>query len=152
VNPDNGQFIPKPADLVKLMQGSTADSAMQAWTKLDFAVRCVGVYASVSFDDPIINVVINDMGGWVKFGTKSVDEWPFVSNEFVKRYRAYKTQNALPRSSPDHLPGRIEMDRGSQGFIFDPFDVVRIGQNGSNGAMTLEHREAKQLQQLTDQR
>ena len=34
MNPDTGQFLPKPADVVKMLQGSTNDSALIAWTKV----------------------------------------------------------------------------------------------------------------------
>ncbi|HRL22808.1 MAG TPA: hypothetical protein PLP85_13655, partial [Alcaligenes sp.] len=51
MNPDNGQFMPRPSDIVKLLRGSSQDSALLAWTKVDRAVRSVGVYRSVTFDD-----------------------------------------------------------------------------------------------------
>ena len=70
-NPDQGQFQPKPADVIKMLSGSTQDKAFAAWAKVDRAVRSVGAYASVAFDDPIIHRVIHDMGGWVGLGKKS---------------------------------------------------------------------------------
>ena len=42
VNPDNGQFMPRPADVVRMMEGSTLDSAVVAWTKVDRAIQAVG--------------------------------------------------------------------------------------------------------------
>ena len=41
-NPDAGQFLPKPADLIRMLGGTTADSAMQAWAKVERAIRRVG--------------------------------------------------------------------------------------------------------------
>jgi len=32
-NPDTGQYLPKPADVVRMLQGSTQDSALVAWAK-----------------------------------------------------------------------------------------------------------------------
>jgi hypothetical protein len=64
LNPDNGQFLPKPADIVKLTGGGTADRALVAWTKFDQAVKHVGSWDSVVFDDAIIHQVADDMGGW----------------------------------------------------------------------------------------
>lgn len=89
VNPDNGQFMPKPADVVKLLQGSSQDGALVAWAKVDRAVRQVGTYSTVVFDDPIIHRVVQDMGGWVALGDKREKEWPFVAKEFENRYRGY---------------------------------------------------------------
>ena len=95
-NPDGGQFFPKPADIVKMIGGSNGDKAMQAWSKVDRAVRQVGTYESVVFDDPVIHRVIQDMGGWVLFGTKNDDEWPFVAREFTTRYQGYAMRGVVP--------------------------------------------------------
>lgn len=125
VNPDNGQFMPKPADIVKMLQGSTQDSALVAWTKLDQAVRRVGTYTSVAFDDPIIHRVIGDMGGWIMFGTKTEDEWPFLRNEFVNRYRGYKMRN----ETPEYLPVMIGIagaENSKNGFKSNG-DAVLLG-------------------------
>jgi hypothetical protein len=96
MNPDNGQFMPMPADVVRMLQGSTQDSALSAWAKVDKAVRHVGTYRSVVFDDPLIHVVLHDMGGWIAMGQKSEDEWPFVAKEFESRYRGFKARNEVP--------------------------------------------------------
>ena len=92
-NPDNGQFMPKVADIIRMLQGSTQDSALIAWSKVDKAVRSVGTQVTVVFDDPIIHRVLQDMGGWLALGTKQETEWPFVAKEFENRYRGYKAKN-----------------------------------------------------------
>ncbi|VVE47127.1 bacteriophage protein [Pandoraea communis] len=99
-NPDAGQFLPKPADVVKMLQGSTQDSALLAWHKVDKAIREVGTYASVAFDDALIHRVVFEMGGWVSLGTKDESEWPFVKNEFVNRYRGYRGRSQVPEYPP----------------------------------------------------
>lgn len=117
VNPDNGQFLPKPADVVKLLQGSSLDSALMAWAKVDRAVRQVGPYSSVVFDDPIIHRVIADMGGWVAFGNVTEEEWPFKAKEFENRYRGYRMRPQL--DYPRRLIGIEEAENGRQGFNQD---------------------------------
>jgi len=114
-NPDNGMFMPKIADIVKMLQGSTQDSAMLAWSKVDKAVRQVGTQVSVAFDDPIIHRVILDMGGWLKFGTKSEAEWPYVEKEFETRYRGFKARNETPEY-PRFLTGLYDAQNLHQGF------------------------------------
>jgi hypothetical protein len=42
MNPDSGQYLPKPADIMKMLGGTTQDAALIAWTKVDKAVRTVG--------------------------------------------------------------------------------------------------------------
>lgn len=100
VNPDGGQFLPKPADVVKLLQGGTQDQAMRAWTKVDQAVRRVGQYQDVVFDDALIHAVVADMGGWIRMGERREDEWDFVRNEFVNRYRGYALRGESPQYPP----------------------------------------------------
>lgn len=91
MNPDSGQFLPKPADVTKMIGGTSKDAALLAWAAVDQAVRLVGPWQSVAFDDAIIHKVIEDMGGWVKVSTGSATEkdFVFVGNEFENRYRGY---------------------------------------------------------------
>lgn len=116
-NPDSGQFMPKPADVVRMMQGSTQDSALSAWAKVDKAVRHVGPYKSVVFDDPLIHVVLHEMGGWTALGQKSDDEWPFVAKEFENRYRGFKARGDVPQYPPK-LIGISEAHNAKEGFSF----------------------------------
>ena len=74
VNPDTGQFLPKPADIVRMLRGTTQDSALIAWTKVDKAVRHVGPWCDVVFDDALIHRVLHDMGGWASLGVKNEKE------------------------------------------------------------------------------
>lgn len=119
VNPDSGQFMPKPADVVKMLQGSSLDSAMVAWSKVDKAVRQVGTYATVVFDDPVIHRVIHEMGGWVKLGAKDEKEWPFVAKEFENRYRGYRVRNEVPEY-PQSLIGIAEAQNAQNGIKSQP--------------------------------
>jgi sugar (pentulose or hexulose) kinase len=115
VNPDSGQFLPKPADVVKMLGGSTVDAALVAWSKVDRAVREVGTYRSVAFDDPVIHRVITDMGGWVALGAKDEEAWPFVRNEFVNRYRGFRMRSEIPEYLP-LLVGIAEASNSKAGF------------------------------------
>lgn len=100
VNPDAGQYCPFPADVVKMLQGTTQDSALVAWSKVDRAVRVVGPWPDVAFDDALIHRVIAEMGGWISFGERSGKDWDFVRNEFVTRYRSYKMRSERPEYHP----------------------------------------------------
>lgn len=117
-NPDNGQFFPKPADIVKMIGGSNGDKAMQAWSKVDRAVRQVGTYATVVFDDPVIHRVIQDMGGWVMLGTKQDDDWPFVAREFVTRYQGYSMRGDIPEH-PKLLHGIAQIHNEPNGHAIE---------------------------------
>ena len=104
-NPDSGQFLPKPADIRRNLEGSSETRALQAWTKVDQAVRRIGPWESVAFDDPIIHAVLADMGGWTGLGQVTEEEWPFRRNEFVRRYQGYVARP--PATFPHALNGNI---------------------------------------------
>jgi len=124
VSPDTGQFMPKPADIVRMLAGTSEDAALVAWAKLDRAVRNPGCYASVVFDDPLIHRVVRDLGGWIRLGTKIDDEWPFVGREFQNRYRGFRSRNEAPEYPP-RLIGIYEAENTVKGYMYT--DVVLLG-------------------------
>jgi hypothetical protein len=123
-NPDSGMFMPKIADIVKMLQGSSQDSAYAAWTKVDKAVRQIGTYSTVIFDDPLIHRTIADMGGWIALGSKKETDWPFIAKEFETRYRGMKQVN-IPMEYPSQLIGVEESQNTQNGFRSAP--PVMIG-------------------------
>jgi hypothetical protein len=157
-NPDNGMFMPKIADFVKMMQGNTQDSALIAWSKVDKAVRTIGTWQSVVFDDPLIHVVLQDMGGWLSVGMKKNDEWAFVAKEFENRYRGYKQRN----ENIDYLPvmiGRAEKENYVNGYhksdnpilIGNKEQAIAVLKNGNKKPLisfTSFSEHALKLQQL----
>lgn len=118
-SPDVGQFMPKPADIVRMIEGSSQDVAAIAWSQFDSALRRVGTWRDVVFADPIIHRVVQDMGGWIAFGMKTEDEWPFVAKDFQGRYRAYKSRGLMPEYPP-RLIGRVNGENASNGFAPEP--------------------------------
>lgn len=120
-NPDNGHFAPKPANIIKLMEGSTLDNAYIAWTKVENAIRKIGPYESVIFDDPIIHAVILDMGGWISFCEVTEKELPFFAKEFENRYQGYKLRGDKNISAPKKVFGIIEsLNKNLAGKIPSP--------------------------------
>lgn len=104
-----GYGPPKPGDISELIEGSAEDLGHRAWSRVLDAVRTVGSYESVAFDDPLIHAVIAEMGGWVTLCQLTVDETPFRASEFVKRYRGYRIQRRCP-PYPPVLVGLTGMD------------------------------------------
>lgn len=133
-NTDTGQFMPKIADIRKMLDGSAQDSALQAWAKVDRAVRHVGTYMDVVFDDPLIHRVVYDMGGWIALGSKTEDEWPFVAREFENRYRGLKARDERPEYPPV-LIGLAGAHNAKEGFKIAP--PVLIG-NPELAKLTLQ--------------
>ena len=118
-NPDNGQFWPKPADIIRCIGGKTSDSSATAWAKVDKAVRTVGTYQTVAFDDPLIHAVLAQMGGWIALGNKTEDEWPFVQKDFESRYRGFATRQIVPEY-PAVLRGTADVANDSNRSSWRP--------------------------------
>lgn len=89
MDPDGGQFAPKPADIVRQLAGTATDRAQVAWGKAHDAASGVGAYSDVVFDDPVIHAVITDMGGWPKFCRTETAELGYLQHRFCESYRAY---------------------------------------------------------------
>ena len=142
-NTDTGQYMPKIADIIKMLQGSSLDSALSAWAKVDRALRQVGPYETVVFDDPLIHRVLHDMGGWMMLGQKTDDEWPFVAREFEQRYRGFKSRNERVEY-PAKLIGLSEAHNAKEGhkaaqpmLIGDATQAKAVMLAGANGGKLL---------------
>jgi len=103
MNPDNGQFAPKIADIVKQLSGTTTDKAKIAWGKVYAATEQIGAYQDVCFDDGIIHLVIEDMGGWVKICRTEQKDLGYVQHQFCEAYRAYTGRDKVVY--PSYLAG-----------------------------------------------
>jgi hypothetical protein len=131
-SPDAGQFMPKPADLIRMMGGTSQDAAMQAWAKVERAVRRVGGHESVVFDDAIIHRCVEDMGGWVKLCATTEEDLPFRARDFQALYRGFAMRREAP-PYPAHLIGRFEAQNRMAGqkvaepvLIGNPHDCRQV--------------------------
>jgi len=93
LDPDVGQFMPKPADIVRYLEGDKETKALQAWSKVTRGIREIGSWGCAEFDDPVIHLIISEMGGWIELCRLSTRELAFRFQEFEKRYKAYQFRN-----------------------------------------------------------
>jgi len=91
-DPDRGQFAPKVADIVRILQGTNTDRSVLAWGKAFEAMSSVGAYRDVCFDDPVIHAVIEDLGGWPKCCRSDMNELGYMQKRFCDSYRAYSAR------------------------------------------------------------
>lgn len=140
-DPDTGQFMPRPADIIRRMSGTSQDSALRAWSLVDRAVRSVGPWQSVVFDDETTMAVLRDMGGWIALCEKTDDAWPFVAKEFENRYRGYRQRGEVP-GHPRRLIGFAEAQNAREGceiappmLVGDPARVARVRASGNDRPM-----------------
>lgn len=127
-DPDQGQFMPKIADIKRHIDGSKKTQAMQAWTKVDKAIRQVGPWVSICFDDPIINRVLSDMGGWISLcDTPTEKDLEFKMHEFDKRFQAYVLQGGVS-DYPRVLIGHTDAINAQNGHERD--EPLLLGNSG----------------------
>lgn len=112
---ERGQFMPKPADIVKQLAGTNTDRALLAWGKVFDAMQSVGAYRSVVFDDGVIHAVIEDIGGWPKMCRYPNDEIQFLQKRFCDSYRAYAGRQDI--AYPAQLTGEHDQQNAKMGHV-----------------------------------
>ena len=146
-SPEGHRFLPKPSELVALMQGNGEERALLAWSKLMRAIHQVGAYRSVVFDDPIIHIVISDMGGWQALCAMKIQDEPFRAKEFEKRYSHYL--KCPPSAYPKQLVGITDSVNAMNGFaqikpptlIGDEQKALQIFQQGQSDCRLLSIKQ-----------
>lgn len=120
-DPKAGSFMPKPADLIRLLAGTHEDRALLAWGKVLAAIERVGSWQSVAFDDPAIHAAIVDLGGWQQVCRAKTDELPFLQRRFCDAHSAYGRRGAF--AWPPYLPGAAAIANGAKGHD-EPLPVL----------------------------
>lgn len=150
---DRGQWMPKPADIVRQLQGTNTDRALIAWGKTLQAIQQVGAYASVCFDDGVIHAVIEDMGGWPKLCRGKVDDLPHVQRRFCETYRAYAARGA-DIGYPAKLLGEYDQTNATRGLaaqaptlVGNPAKAAQIGSGAARdkAQITTSRQQAQDL-------
>lgn len=113
-NPDSGQYFPKPADIVKIIEGSGETKALHAWAKVEKAISQIGSYQSIIFDDGLIHAVIEDLGGWIKLCNTLSTEMSYRAHEFQKRYMVLLLRP--PERYPKFCCGILEALNNKNGY------------------------------------
>ncbi len=98
--------MPKPAEIILLIEGESEDKALGAWNETIKALHRHGHYRSIRFSDPVIHGAIEAMGGWLKCGDWEEKELTWKQKEFLQQYRIQSRNKELP----DYLPGRYEIE------------------------------------------
>lgn len=137
-DPEHGQFAPKVADIVRIIEGTPTDRAAIAWGKTLEAISSIGSYTDVVFDDPIIHAVITDLGGWVKLCSTETKELSYVQHKFCESYKAYKRAGSFeyPRllsslRSPDEEFAMKGLKPPKAAFVGDREAAKIVYKNGS---------------------
>ena len=100
------QFKPKPADIIAAIEGGAEDRSELAWVSVRKNLGRVGADRSVVFDDPILILTVQGLGGWVELCESQVSELPFIESRFKKLYQANCRTESV--KTPSKLIGRAE--------------------------------------------
>lgn len=92
----------------------TESKSLSAWTEIIMTIRYVGHYNSIVFSDPLIHMVIKEMGGWIFLCQQPERKLFFLQKEFERRYKNYYSNKKL--AVPDHLSGHIEQQNTEHDF------------------------------------
>ena len=142
-DPERGQFAPKVADIVRVLQGTHTDRAALAWGKTLEAMSSVGSYTDV-FDDAAIHAVVEDLGGWPKLCRTETKDLGYVQHRFCESYKAYAGRGKFdyPRRlmgdrSPDYEFEKKGLPPPKAALIGDPNECRFVYQGGNLAGKTM---------------
>lgn len=127
-NTENGQFYPKPADILRIIEGSADDKASIAWQALDKAVRTISPHNSINIEDPLTAVIVDRFGGWMKLCNKTETEWKYIENSFKTLHKSLSQRPITPIKT--RFLGLTEHHNQSH-HSKTKFDVITIKQPGN---------------------
>ena len=116
LDPDQGMFFPKPANIVKQLAGTTKQQdqdiecrAELAWAVIMGEMSRIGSYGTLNLEDRQAMAAVSAVGGWKKLCAQTFDQLVWVKKEFVSCYGNY--ERTPLEALPQNLPGRIELDK-----------------------------------------
>ena len=112
------KFMPSVFELRQLAGTMPAESrATLAWASVRDAIGRVGGYASVDFDDAIVNATVRELGGWVKLCDTSAEELDrFIRPRFERTY-CVLFQWGVSGESGAPLIGMCDGDNSAKGLL-----------------------------------
>lgn len=145
--------MPTVAEVLEHIQGGNVEhrAEVEAATVLQ-AISRHGGYASVVFDDPVTQAVIQmGYGGWAKLCAECMEhERKWTLRDIARMYRAYAAQGVHVQG---HLAGQTEIDNSAKGYpelapapmlVGDRRRAQQVLEQGTTAA-AIEHRERAAL-------
>lgn len=134
------EFMPKPVELRRLAGDlSPKVRAVKSWDCFEQAMRSIGAYSSVDFEDPILNATVRNLGGWPYLCQRETEELNrFIRPRFEAVYAAL-FESGVGVDAAGYLIGLSEQQNSAQGFEVEaPVEVAAIA------PVPDEHRRVKQ--------
>lgn len=112
--PDAGMFSPKPANLMKFINGTSKDQqqlvedrAEMAWACIEREISRIGSYGTLEMEDKQAIAAVKAIGGWRSLCMCTYDQLVWKKKEFVSSYDCY--ERTPLEALPSKLPGLIEL-------------------------------------------
>lgn len=121
------KFMPSVYELRQLAGTMPTESrAVLAWGCVRDSIGRVGGYASVDFDDPIVNAAIRELGGWVKLCDTPAEELDrFIRPRFERTY-CVLFQWGVSGESGAPLIGMCDGDNAAKGLLNHVAEPKRV--------------------------
>ena len=117
--PDTGMFTPKPANIMKFINGTTKqneqqleDKADMAWLTITGEVKRVGSWGSLNMEDKQALAAVKSLGGWKFICSKTEAELVWLHKEFIATYKNF--ERTPVEALPDKLPGRVLLENAKK--------------------------------------
>ena len=118
-DPDQGMFMPKPANIIKQVSGTEKQQVQNlttqaelAWQAVEGEIRRTGSYGSPRINDGLALAAIKALGGWSHICSTTTDKMTWMRKEFIASYQNYSTTPV--ELLPESLPGRIEIENAKK--------------------------------------
>ena len=137
--------LPMPAEIREYSLGLKEDEMMvrinRAKLLLNKGISKAGIYNDVVFEDPIIHLCIDSIGGWINFckkSSKEVEDW--LKWDFPKLYRSFSTRKQTTLSLI--LEGKGDKDLKEVCYIGDKEKYLKWS------SIYIEHKSKENPKQL----
>lgn len=137
--------LPMPAEIREYSLGLKEDEMMvrinRAKLLLNKGISKAGIYNDVVFEDPVIHLCIDSIGGWINFckkSSKEVEDW--LKWDFPKLYRNFSTRKQTTLSLV--LEGKGDKDLKEVCYIGDKEKYLKWS------SIYIEHKSKENPKQL----
>ena len=108
--------IPKPAEIIEVIEGKEDDRAMVAWQSTKDTIKKYDFYSSIEFEDKIIHLCIDHLGGWMWLCGQTKEDLQFIAKDFMRLYKVFEK---YPRKWNKKLIGYYEQTNSNKGYAKD---------------------------------
>ena len=137
--------LPMPAEIREYSLGLKEDEMMvrinRAKLLLNKGISRAGIYNDVVFEDPVIHLCIDSIGGWINFckkSSKEVEDW--LKWDFPKLYRSFSIRKQTTLSLV--LEGKGDKDLKEVCYIGDKEKYLKWS------SIYIEHKSKENPKQL----